>query len=1132
MRAWHGGVAALFLLMAVPAEALRFPVVNAGDDDADFGTLRKAIQAANDNPGPDLIVFDTDVCNPCTIQPVSPLPALVDDGTFIEGDTRVVLDGALAGAASGISIQSATNVISGLTIINFDGAGVLLSGGGAFDNTITGCFIGNDGTLLPPPPEGEGMMEGEGEVEGAIPMEGEGMPPRIPPLGNAQGGVNIENGASDNVVGGDTQSARNVISGNIMSAGVRIQNENTSGNRIIGNYIGTDASGLMSWPNQVGVVIRAGAAGNAVGGVLAGEGNLISGNATAGIGIRINSDPMMDAPDNTLLANRIGVGPTGFVAVANGTHGVAIVGASGAQIGDGTPAGRNIISGNGESGVVIESGASNTMIWGNYIGANVTGAAAAPNGQSGVLVDTSAQDTLVGGDLAGQGNLISGNGLDGVLIVGGAARTHVQGNTIGLDADGVRALGNGEDGVQVSNGVDTQIGGIVEAARNIISGNTLNGIRVSGASTTGTRIQNNFIGTAVNGQPAGVGNQSGIFVTVGALDTVVGSEMPQVETNAGNVIAGNLAEGVLVSDMTTMGCTIRANSIFGNVGDGIVVLDDANAGLASPVIFELIAAEDGMTTIDGVGPPATTIDLYVDTEDEGRVYLGATQASMGFGDYSVDFDLSGFVNLALTATATDAAGNTSEFSAPECIAGVGGCGGPVPGTSERFVDAANGSDATGNGSTGAPWASIGFALRQVVDDATEEDPIRLRISEGIYQERVEMEPNVILLGRDPNNQATTIIRPTPNQLASSNVAVEGAENTVVQDLSIELPLAAPNGATVVRANDVKMVLQNLVIDGRNVAASVGVSLINTGSSDSVMVRCTVRNLDQGVRSLESRANVTRNLFENIRFDAVFVSDPSKGMSTETPVLGDNTAMAQTGLNRFENIDDKFVRGIFSEPTMAELNDWEGLQSIPAIADKLSGDVEIEPILGLSDLAQTILVDVRDGASQAPIENATVGINPIVLANVSENVMGIYTFMGVSPPGEYTIRVSAPDYATKTASVLVDGLETKTVVIQLDPDLNHAADFNGDNVLSLPELLRIIQLYNSGEYHCDATNLEDGYAPGDGVRNCPPHTADTEQDWAIAFSALLRVIQFFNSDGLRYCPDELVPTEDGFCPESA
>ncbi len=90
---------------------------------------------------------------------------------------------------------------------------------------------------------------------------------------------------------------------------------------------------------------------------------------------------------------------------------------------------------------------------------------------------------------------------------------------------------------------------------------------------------------------------------------------------------------------------------------------------------------------------------------------------------------------------------------------------------------------------------------------------------------------------------------------------------------------------------------------------------------------------------------------------------------------------------------------------------------------------------------------------------------------------------------------------------------------------HTADQNGDWDISLSELLRVIQFYNVGNFHCES-GTEDGYAPGPGGMACEPHASDyAPQDWTIWLSELLRLIQFYNSGGYHECAQG----EDGFCP---
>jgi hypothetical protein len=95
---------------------------------------------------------------------------------------------------------------------------------------------------------------------------------------------------------------------------------------------------------------------------------------------------------------------------------------------------------------------------------------------------------------------------------------------------------------------------------------------------------------------------------------------------------------------------------------------------------------------------------------------------------------------------------------------------------------------------------------------------------------------------------------------------------------------------------------------------------------------------------------------------------------------------------------------------------------------------------------------------------------------------------------------------------------------------HALDANGDGRISLSELLRLIQFYNSGGLHCaDPTaDFDDSFEPGEkaNARNCPPHSSDYgPQDWRISLSELLRAVQFYNAGGYHPCPGA---SEDGFC----
>lgn len=99
-------------------------------------------------------------------------------------------------------------------------------------------------------------------------------------------------------------------------------------------------------------------------------------------------------------------------------------------------------------------------------------------------------------------------------------------------------------------------------------------------------------------------------------------------------------------------------------------------------------------------------------------------------------------------------------------------------------------------------------------------------------------------------------------------------------------------------------------------------------------------------------------------------------------------------------------------------------------------------------------------------------------------------------------------------------------VTIGPAGYHSADTDKDYLIQLGELLRGIQLFNAGQYHCD-DSTEDGFAVGSGPRGCAPHNSDYRDgaDWRISLTELLRLIQFFNLGG--YVPSGTA--EDGYEP---
>ena len=144
-----------------------------------------------------------------------------------------------------------------------------------------------------------------------------------------------------------------------------------------------------------------------------------------------------------------------------------------------------------------------------------------------------------------------------------------------------------------------------------------------------------------------------------------------------------------------------------------------------------------------------------------------------------------------------------------------------------------------------------------------------------------------------------------------------------------------------------------------------------------------------------------------------------------------------------------------------------------------------------------------------------------LPDVSIDASAVNTDAAGTYPVTYTLTDAAGNVATPvTRTVTVEGPCAVTY---------HTADQNGDHLIGLTELLRIIQFFNIGGFYCEA-GTEDGYAPGaTGDTSCAIHQSDyMPQDWKIELSELLRIIQFFNSGGYHACPDADPATEDGYC----
>ena len=227
--------------------------------------------------------------------------------------------------------------------------------------------------------------------------------------------------------------------------------------------------------------------GLAVGGAAVTIRGLIINGFANGAGVQI----VTPVGGTRILGNMIGADASGNTRIKN-SYGVRnSLTNSGVQIGSGSLADRNVISGN-DAGIYVQN-ANSMLIAGNYIGVNAAGGAAQPNDR-GVFVDNTANVSILG-------NVISGNLSEGIYV-NPATGTAIRGNIIGLDAGGAAALRNGFDGISfaVATAFGT-VGGPNPGEGNAIAFNGRDGVHIvsTGVSIRGNSIHSNtFQGIGLN----------------------------------------------------------------------------------------------------------------------------------------------------------------------------------------------------------------------------------------------------------------------------------------------------------------------------------------------------------------------------------------------------------------------------------------------------------------------------------------------------------------------------------------------------------------------------------------------------------------------------------------------------------
>ncbi len=409
------------------------------------------------------------------------------------------------------------------------------------------------------------------------------------------------------------------------------------------NFIGSDTN-----PNGPEIVLNGQAVNTYTSGIqINSSDNKIKGlviNGFEGPGIWINGN---QAARNLIVGNYIGTNAAGTDTIPNGV-GIHILNSSENVIGGSDATYRNLISGNRWDGIDVDREQStNNSIIGNYVGTDVTGKISLGNGYVGINLTLGSNDNTVGGNQPEERNIVSGNKADGVRING--HHNTVIGNYIGTDVSGEIGLGN-YDGISLMYGGDYNIiGGTQPGEGNLVSANAVRGISVS---SNYNQISGNYVGTDATGTLALGNDNQGISLIYGAIKNTVGP---------GNLISNNGWAGVDVITDSSLHNTITQNSIFNNSGFGIDLWSGGNMELNPPHIDTYSTG-----TISGTALANSKVEIFSDLDDEGRIYEGSTLA-----DIVGNFHWTGTpVGPNVTATATDIAGNTSEFSPPYLITAI------------------------------------------------------------------------------------------------------------------------------------------------------------------------------------------------------------------------------------------------------------------------------------------------------------------------------------------------------------------------------------------------------------------------------------------------------------------------------
>ena len=316
------------------------------------------------------------------------------------------------------------------------------------------------------------------------------------------------------------------------------------------NYIGLNLRGVAFGNGGDGIYVSAQSSNNRVGlnrsGAAGAVANVISGNAGNGLSLHGSSG-------NVIAANRIGTNAKGKFAIANG-----------------------------QNGIWLTASSSGNEIGGTRFVDSVTGQANNPTGSKGTVTPV----FVVPPD----GNLVSGNAGNGILIDKGSQQNTLNGNFIGTTADGDGAIANSADGVRIVGAPNNSLIGCKFRNNpfvyyNVMSGNLGNGLRITNSDNV--LVQGNFFGIGANNSTVVANNGDGILIDGSSQTTQVGGVIPLGNVSAGNVRNGIEVAGTAAGFITfnTFGGLLAFKGAAPNGNDGLLITSTGGNQLARTNVF-------------------------------------------------------------------------------------------------------------------------------------------------------------------------------------------------------------------------------------------------------------------------------------------------------------------------------------------------------------------------------------------------------------------------------------------------------------------------------------------------------------------------------------------------------------------